>query len=107
MPSSAETQEQRRRQVIEDRVAVAIAHIFVRHPELTGFFLQDPAGFENVLNPPAKQLSVLDVSLSMPLGDKSHENIKQSIADTVTRVISERPEAFGMLRDRAFARMFH
>src|SRR3954470_23885142 len=102
-----ELMEQRRLRVIEDRVAVAIAGIFVRNPELTGFFLQDPSGFENALNPPPRDLSVLDVALSLPLGDKAHDDMRQRIRDAITRIVSERPEAFEMIRDRTFARAFH
>ena len=35
------------------------------------------------------------------------EDMRLRIRDLLARVLSERPEAFDMIRDRAFARMFH
>jgi hypothetical protein len=103
-----ELMEARRLRVIEDRVALAIAKFFVRNPELVGFYLQDPAGFGEVLNPAAgTELSILDVALSLPLGDKAHDDMRGRIRDTIVRIVAERPEAFDMLRDRTFARAFH
>ena len=100
--------ERRRLRVIEDRVALAVARIFVRNPQLTGFYLQDPAGFADVLNPAAgAELCILDVALSLPLDDKAHEDMRGLIRDAIVRIIAERPEAFDMLRDRTFARAFH
>jgi hypothetical protein len=109
MSSTNEIMEERRLRVIEDRVALAIANLFLRHPDLVGFHLQDPSGFGDTLNPPAKNdLSILDVALaSAPLATRAHEDMTQRIRDTVTRILSERPEAFEMIRDRTFARVFH
>jgi hypothetical protein len=100
--------EQRRRRIVEDRVAHAIATFFVRNPNLVGFYLQDPAGFEDAINPPsATALSILDVEISGQPGEKALEEMRQRIRDMLTRVMSERPEAFDMIRDRTFARVFH
>ena len=100
--------EQRRRRIVEDRVAHAIASFFVRHPELVGFYLQDPAGFQDPINPPSgTELSILDVEISGRPADKVVEEMRQRIRDMLSRVMSERPEAFDMIRDRAFARVFH
>jgi hypothetical protein len=104
-----EPMEERRLRVIEDRVALAIANLFVRHPDLVGFHLQDPAGFAQPLNaPPKNDLSIVDVALSSaPVVCKAHDDMTQNIRDTIVRILSERPEAFEMIRDRTFARVFH
>ena len=108
MSTSDELIEERRRRIIEDRIAHAIAGFFVRHPQLVGFYLQDPSGFEEPLHSPSRtELSILDVSLTGRNDEQAQEDMRLRIRDLLARVLSERPEAFDMIRDRAFARMFH
>ena len=73
-----------------------------------GFYLQDPSGFEESLHSPSRtELSILDVSLTGRNDEQAQEDMRLRIRDLLARVLSERPEAFDMIRDRAFARMFH
>ncbi len=107
MTSSVEP-PQRRRNSIEAHVLAKIATLFARYPHLIGFFLQDPLGFKDVINPgPEGELCILDIGFSVPVSEASHEKVRELIRATVQQLISERPEAFQLLRERTFARAMH
>src|SRR4051812_37851163 len=85
---------------IEHRVATAIASVFVRYPHLTGFVLQDPPQAEGAL-------SVVDAGFAVEMTEAAREKVLEQIRATVTLLLSERPEAADLLRERTFARSFH
>ncbi len=98
----------RRHSSIEEHVLARIGVLFVRYPHLIGFFLQDPGGFKDMLNPPPESdLCILDIGFSVPVSDASHEKVRELIRATVHQILSERPEAFKLMRERTFARAMH
>ncbi len=92
----------------EAHVLARMDSLFARYPHLIGFFLQDPAGFRDALNPgPENDLCILDIGFSIDLGEAAHEKVRELIRATVHQILSERPEAFELLRERTFARAVH
>ncbi len=92
----------------EAHVLARMDTLFARYPHLIGFFLQDPAGFQDALNPAAEaDLCILDIGFSVQLSEASHEKVRELIRATVQQILSERPEAFDLLRERTFARAMH
>src|SRR4029079_10287266 len=89
------------RDPIEHRVATAIAGVFMRYPHLTGFVLQEPSEAAE------GQLAVVDVGFAVPLSEAAREKVLEQIRAAVTQLVSERPEAADLLRERTFARSFH
>ena len=94
---------------METHVRERIGSLFARYPHLIGFFLQDPVGFKDVLNPSAIEgdLCILDIGFSIPVSEASHEKVRELIRATVQQILAEQPEAFNLLRERTFARAVH
>ena len=94
---------------VEHHVAARIGSLFERYPHLIGFFLQDPVGFQDVLNPSPIDgaLCILDLAFSIPMSDAEHEKVRELIRTTVQQILSDQPEAFKLMRERAFARAVH
>jgi hypothetical protein len=97
------------RNSIKEHVFLRMGALFVRYPHLVGFFLQDPIGFKDVLNPSPIEgdLCILDIGFSIEMSDASYEKVRELIRATVQELITERPEAFAVLRERTFARALH
>ena len=108
MSSSFESPRERRGST-EAHVLARMGTLFVRYPHLIGFFLQDPVGFKDVLNPSAIEgdLCILDIGFSVQVSESSHEKVRELIRATVQQILSERPEAFKLMRERTFARAVH
>jgi hypothetical protein len=88
------------RERIEQRVATAIASVFLRYPHLTGFVLQPPPDAQG-------ELSVADVGFALDIGEGAKEKVLEQIRAMVSQLVNERPEALELLRERTFARTFH
>ena len=71
--------------------------LFARCPELTGFAVRG----EN------DELFVSDVGISPRLSAEQYGEIYQDIADTLSGLLDEAPEASELLRGRTFARTLH
>jgi hypothetical protein len=97
------------RLTLESQVADCMAALFTRHPHLIGFFLQDPVGSKDAINPsPIEgELCVLDIGFSIQVSDTWYEKVRERIRATVQQILSESPEAFTLLRERTFARAMH
>ncbi len=98
----------RERSRTEAHVLAKMDTLFARYPHLIGFFLQDPTGFKDSLNPgPEGDLCILDIGFSVQLSESSHEKVRELIRATVQQILAERPEAFEVMRERTFARAMH
>jgi len=87
-------------------LAMQMEALFARCPELCGFSVQVKVCAEG--NPQGEEeLFVTAISISPRLGKEQYGDIFEQIADTLTALISERPEAHSLLRGRTFARAVH
>ena len=98
-----------RRNSVEGHVYARMGVLFVRYPHLIGFFLQDPVGFKDVLNPSPIEgdLCILDLGFSIKMSDAAYDKVRELIRATVQQILAERPEAFAVMRERTFARAVH
>lgn len=71
--------------------------LFARCPELFGFAVRGEDG----------ELFVSDVGISPRLSAEQYGEIYQDIADTLSGLLDESPEAGDLLRGRTFARTLH
>ncbi len=71
--------------------------LFARCPELSGFSVRGEAD----------ELFVSDVGISPRLGAEQYGEIYQEIANTLSVLLDEQPEAGELLRGRTFARTLH
>jgi len=71
--------------------------LFARCPELSGFSVRGEAD----------ELFVSDVGISPRLGAEQYGEIYQEIANTLSVLLDEQPEAGELLRGRTFARTVH
>ncbi len=71
--------------------------LFARCPELSGFSVRGEAD----------ELFVSDVGISPRLSAEQYGEIYQEIANTLSELLDEQPEAGELLRGRTFARTLH
>ena len=71
--------------------------LFARCPELSGFSVRGEAD----------ELFVSDVGISPRLSAEQYGEIYQEIANTLSVLLDEQPEAGELLRGRTFARTLH
>jgi hypothetical protein len=76
------------------QLAAQLESLFARCPELSGFAVRG----EN------DELFVSDVGVSPRLSSEQYGEIYQEIANTLTGLLDEAPEASELLRGRTFAR---
>ena len=84
-----------------------IAALFSRCPELCGFSVQAKVFAEGHPAGEEEELYVTAISIVPRLGKEQYGDIFEQIADTLTDLLSERPEAHSLLRGRTFARSVH
>jgi len=87
-------------------LAVQIAALFRRCPELCGFSVQAKV-FAEGRPEGAEELFVTAISIAPRLGKDQYTDIFEQIASTLTDLIAERPETQVLLQGRTFARMLH
>jgi hypothetical protein len=78
-------------------VEVQLQELFSRCPDLSGFSVRGEA----------EDLFVSDVGVSPRLSAEQYGEIFQDIANTLSEVLDEEPEASAWLRGRTFARTLH
>jgi hypothetical protein len=71
--------------------------LFARCPELSGFSVRGEAD----------ELFVSDVGISPRLSAEQYDEIYEEIANTLSVLLDEQPEAGELLRGRTFARTVH
>jgi hypothetical protein len=83
--------------------------LFIRCPTLCGFSVRDREGLarEGLAIAHASDLYVTEVSVFPFSCLEAPREISAEIAKALVQLIDERPEASGLLRERAFARRFH
>jgi hypothetical protein len=79
------------------QVEAQLESLFTRCPDLCGFSVRG----EN------QQLFVSDVGISPRLSAQQYGEIFEDIANTLSEVLDEQPEASEWLRGRTFARRLH
>src|SRR5471030_842299 len=102
---------------VEAEVAMHIRTLVGRCPELVGFAVQDRAAVPDLIflshdsereqsdeNP---RLFVTDIGISATVSAEELEEVYTLIGTAIHDVVSERPEAFELLRGRTFARTLH
>jgi len=100
---------------VETEVVMKIRSLFGRCPELTGFAVQDQAAFQDLIglsldgvqSDENATLFVTDVGFSASVSPEEREEVYTLIGTAISDVMSERPEAFELLRGRTFARTLH
>jgi hypothetical protein len=100
---------------VEAEVAMQIRALFGRCPELSGFAVQDRAAVEILDDLPHDSdgsdekpaLFVTDIGFSATVSLEEIEEVYALIGAAISDVMSERPEAFELLRGRTFARTLH
>lgn len=86
-----------------------IRELFGRCPELAGFAIKDLALLsEDIAELDGEpKLFVTDIGFSGVIGEHELEEAYTQIGTAISDVVSERPEAFELLRGRTFARTLH
>jgi hypothetical protein len=94
---------------VEAELSARIRTVFGRCPDLTGFSLQDRTGLPDYVDRSHLQdeLFVTELGFSAPISAMEYDQTYILIADAVSDLVSERPEAFELLRGRTFARTLH
>ena len=82
---------------VSRQVAAQLESLFLRCPDLCGFSVRG----EN------HELFVSDVGISPRLSAEQYGEIFEDIANTLSEVLDEQPEACEWLRGRTFARRLH
>jgi hypothetical protein len=97
------------KRVVAD-VEAKIGALFLRCPTLCGFSVQDrtqlPAQITEQQIPDA-DLYVTEIGVFPKLGAEQYADVFDEITVTLSRLVSEQPNAFDVLRGRTFARTLH
>jgi hypothetical protein len=94
---------------VEESIATEIKSLFDRFPDLAGFSVVDRSGLPDDIDPSGRehQLFVGDIGFCPPVSEGEHGKACNKICDVLSDIVSERPEAFEMLRGRTFSRTLH
>jgi hypothetical protein len=94
---------------VEAELSARMHAVFGRCPDLAGFSLQDRTGLPDYVDRSHLQdeLFVTELGFSTPVSATEYDQTYILIADAVSDLVSERPEAFELLRGRTFARTLH
>ena len=100
---------------VEAEVAMQIRTLFGRCPALAGFAVQDLAAVRDLVGlsddagrtDETTALYVTDIGMSGTFSREDLEEVYTLIGTAISDVVSERPEAFELLRGRTFARTLH
>jgi hypothetical protein len=94
---------------VEEGIATEIKTLFDHFPDLAGFSVVDRSGLPDDIDPSGRehQLFIGDIGFCPPVSDREHGNACNQICDVLSDIVSERPEAFEMLRGRTFSRVLH
>ena len=82
---------------VASQIELQLSLLFSRCPELSGFSVRGDAD----------ELFVSDVGIAPRLSAEQYGEIYQEIAQTLSELLDERPEASELLRGRTFARTLH
>lgn len=94
---------------VEESIANEIRAIFEAFPDLAGFSVVDRSGLPDDIDPSGResQLFIGDIGFCPPVSDGEHGKACNEICDVLSDIVSERPEAFEMLKGRTFSRTLH
>jgi hypothetical protein len=100
---------------VEAEIELQIRALFGRCPELSGFAVQDRAAIEivddlshdNDGSDEEPRLFVTDIGFSATVSLEEIEQVYALIGTAISDAMSERPEAFELLRGRTFSRTLH
>lgn len=109
MKNVTNSRSDRKLHQVEAEVFAQIRAVFGRCPELSGFSLADrPARIEDdSLSDEGIDLFVSAMGFSAPVSPDEHNEVYSQIHTAISDLLSERPEAFEMLRGRTFVRTLH
>ena len=93
----------------EADLEAGINALFCRCPTLCGFAVRDAANLarDRIALQHVSELFVTEVSVYPLSGLEASAELCNEIVTVLIDLIDERPEAFALLRERAFARVFH
>lgn len=93
----------------EVELANKIKALFGHCPELAGFSVLDSDGWpdDNEAADEVPSIIVSDVGLSIRVSRDEIDKVYNQIANAISDVLSERPEAIELLRGHTFARTLH
>jgi len=94
---------------IEADLEAGVSELFRRCPTLCGFSVRDQAGLirDGIPLEHASDLYITEVSVYPMIGLEAPRDVCVEIAKVLIELIDERPEASSLLRERAYARVFH
>jgi hypothetical protein len=94
---------------VEASIVSEIQTLFNHFPDLAGFSVVDRSGLPDDIDPSGReqQLFIGDIGFCPPVSDSEHGNACNEICDVLSDIVSERPEAFEILRGRTFSRILH
>jgi hypothetical protein len=94
---------------VEESIASEIKALFDQFPDLAGFSVVDRSGLPDDIDPSGResQLFIGDIGFCPPVSDGEHGKACNEICDVLSDLVSERPEAFEVLRGRTFSRTLH
>jgi hypothetical protein len=94
---------------VEESIVSEIKTLFDQFPDLAGFSVVDRSGLPDDIDPSGReqQLFIGDIGFCPPVSDSEHGSACNEICDVLSDIVSERPEAFEMLRGRTFSRILH
>jgi hypothetical protein len=94
---------------VEESIAAEIKALFEHFPDLAGFSIVDRSALPDDIDPTGReeQLFVGDIGFCPPVSEREHGKACNRICDVLADIVSERPEAFDLLRGRSFARTLH
>jgi hypothetical protein len=97
------------KRVVAD-VEAKIGALFLRCPTLCGFSVQDRTHLPEQITEqqiPDADLYVTEIGVFPKLGAEQYADVFDEITVTLSRLVSEQPNAFDVLRGRTFARTLH
>lgn len=96
-------------QSAESELQTRMKALFARCPALCRFSVRDRSGLPDHIDPTGLkgELFIFEIVLSPRLGSRQYEEVYDAISAEVTAVVSARPEAKGLLLERAFVRALH
>jgi len=88
-------------------ITARVVDLFTACPELCGFAVDDTLGLPLRVDGAQERLCVREVVLHPCLDGHRYAEVCDEIAQTLTAIVSERPEAGALLCGRSFARALH
>jgi hypothetical protein len=83
--------------------------VFGRRPELHRFVIQDKAGLADHIDRAnlEGELFITQITLYPRRGTRQYDEVYADIAQAITQLVADRPDALSLLRGKTFVRALH